>query len=79
LHSFRVPIIKAAEAAEMICCTLDEDDTMTYTTYTYKNWYEISRRRLLTLKIENGPNQAQKFEDEQLQRLLNQNSAQTEK
>jgi len=66
----------AAEAAEMICSALGKG-AVTHT--TCKNWYKKFREGDFNLKDKERPGQPQKFEDEELQYLLDQNSTQTEK
>jgi len=64
-----------AKAAEMICCALDKD-IVTHT--TCKNGMRF-REKDFNLKDREHPGQSQKFEDEELLHLLDQNSAQTKK
>lgn len=62
----------AAEAAEIICYVLGES-AVTHT--IHKNWYKRFREGDFNFKDRERPVQPKKFEDEELQQLLDQNSA----
>ena len=77
LHSFRNPILKnAAEATEIICSALGES---ALTHKTCKKWFQRFRNGDFDLSYRERPGQPKKFEDEELEQLLEENSTQTEK
>lgn len=66
----------AAEAKDMICSAIGEN-AVSYS--TCKKWFQRFREGNFNLKDEERPGQPKKFEDEELEQLLNENPCQTQK